>query len=538
MKSALICTAGVALYVLAVRAAAPGRFEEFTQKFARTPDRAEIVASTLLGSTGTEWLAAGGFQPDGTIVAAGVSLGPELDLGVKAVILGADGPIRAPVRRPIMNGARFELDKKGEHKFEPLTWNHPNATAFVVRLSPDARTIKSVTRLGWTTGGLTSAVVDANGNIYIAGPATNGIEGVSADTQRFAASEKSDRKAGCTQVYVAKLAPDGSSSLWVRTIAGPSGSPALSLDKAGNIHLQGQDVRVIDTNGKQLSVTTFPAGTGAHVSVSPTDGSIARGGEHQWPTGREPYRDPTLDIYRPDGAWLYELYNWDGPFVGLNDLRLVSDSAIRGVIYDGDGKLLLHGWSDGGNSVLFREPIDVFAMAKGFHGLGLSAWGAGVLSCAYVIRIDPATCRVDAGTLWLGYLKDRNRPNSVTINSMAVARDGSVCLGGSSAWGLIQTGNAFPGEPTGNYVAVMSRDLTSLRFSSVVPGAGETEVSDGAHWGIASGTVNGKTLALFFSGAGVEAGSPAPPAVNARQDKLAGGLSDGHLLVLDLSAGK
>ncbi len=518
------------------RAALPAsRFDEFTKKFARTADRAEIITSTYVGSAGTEWLAGGGFQPDGTLVVAGTSLGPTLDLGTPATVLGTDGAIQAPFRRPVLGRfGRPEMDKDQKPKLEPLGWDHPNATAFIARLSPDAKSIQSVTRFGWKCGGLTGAAVDGEGSIYVCGPASPTTAGISADAKELEPGVNAARGSG--HGYLAKLSPDGAKALWVRTSKGAGGAPRVSLDKAGRIHLRGQDLRVLDSSGRQLSATALPGGAEGHVAVNPVDGTIARGGEHHWPTGREPYRDPTLNIFKPDGSLLYELYNWDGPFVGLNSLRMVSDSAIRGVAYDDDGNLLVHAWSDGGNSVMYREPNDIFTASKKMDGLGFSAWGAGVLSCAYLIRIETKNYTVAAGALWVGYLGDRNKPNSVMINSLGLARDGSVCVAGSSAWGLIRTGNAFPGDPTGDYVAVMSRDLTSLRFCSTLPGTGQTAINDSARWAVASGTVNGKTMALFVSGA-MEREGGGTPVLNARQEKHAGGLSDGHLLLLDLSAG-
>ncbi len=510
------------------------RFEEFTKKFERTTDRAEVVTSTFLGGTGTEWLAGGGFQPDGTIVVAGTALGPELNLGKPAVVLGADGPIQAPVRN-VMRG-RFnqpEKDKQGNAKLEPLMWDHPNATAFIVRLSPDTKEVRSVTRFGWKAGGLTAAAVDAQGNIYVCGPATPSTASVSKDTRDIDTARTTVRAVGAC--YLARLSPDASAALWVRTFSGIGNTPDVKIDKAGRVILQNADLRTFDADGKQLAVVTVPGELDGHVAVNPVDGTIARGGEHHWPTGREPYRDPTLNILRPDGSMLHELYNWDGPFVGLNGLRLVSDSAIRGVAYDEDGNLVLHAWSDGGNSVMYREPQDVFTPARKMEGLGLSAWGAGVLSCAYIIKLETKNYTVAAGTLWVGYLHDRNKPNTVLINSMGFARDGSVCVAGSSAWGLIRTGNAFPGDPAGEYVAVMSKDLKSLRYCSTLPGTGQTLVNRAAKWGVISGTVNGRTLVLFLSGA-TDAEAGKVPLKNATQPQFGGGLSDGHLLLLDLSA--
>ena len=130
--------------------------------------------------------------------------------------------------------------------------------------------------------------------------------------------------------------------------------------------------------------------------------------------------------------------------------------------------------------------------------------------------------------MWLGYLNDRDKPNSVTINSMGFAVDGSVCVAGSSGWGLIRTGNALPGEPSGDYVAVMSKDLTSLRYCSTLPGTGGIDLANGTRWAFASGKINGRAMALVFSAA-------VPSEDPQAQQRPAAGHADGHLLLLDLS---
>ena len=89
-------------------------------------------------------------------------------------------------------------------------------------------------------------------------------------------------------------------------------------------------------------------------------------------------------------------------------------------------------------------------------------------------------------------------------------------------------------------MAVLRPDLSAVRFCSMVPGSGATEASyDRAAWGIASGTVNGRTVALFVGGAtgeGTESGVTTPtPTVNAAQTKFGGGWSDGYAVLLDLS---
>lgn len=519
------------------------RFDEFTVKYKTTPDQARVVAAGLLGGPGTEWLAGGGFQPDGTIVLAGVALGPTLNLGVKETVLGRDGPIAAPTLAARKNKqGKPELDKEGKPKFDPYAWNHENATAFIARLSGDLKTLKTVSRLGWKAGGLTGALVDGAGNIFICGPATDAITGAGGDVQALPPPTAAAEKGGCAHTYVARLSPDATKVVWIRHVKGGSDAPALSWDQRGRLVFRGPDFRVLEVSGRQVAALALPGGAGRFTALNPVDGTIAVRGEHHWATGREPWRCPILNIYQPTGKLLYQLYDWGGPFVGLNNLRLVSDTAIRGVTYDAQGNLLIHAWSDGGNSVAVREPNDIRANAK-MGGLGFSAWGAGVLSLAYVIKIDTKSYRVLGGTPWMTYQQKVNKPNSARINALAPAVDGSLCFAGSATWGLIQTGNAIGGgEPGGDFVAVLNGDCSSLRFSSAMPACGQTIIDDNSadkgRWGIVSGTLNGKPMVLFLCGA-VEKNTSydqnPPPAVNARQPKHGGGAVDGYALLLDLS---
>jgi hypothetical protein len=94
-------------------AAPETRFHQLTRKFARTPDQARVLSAGYLGGPGTEWLVGGGFQSDGTIVVAGVALGPTLQLGTAPVrVLGTDAPApRAPEPRQKRERDRPAIDR-------------------------------------------------------------------------------------------------------------------------------------------------------------------------------------------------------------------------------------------------------------------------------------------------------------------------------------------------------------------------------------------------------------------------------------------
>ena len=502
------------------------------------PDQAKVLAATYLGGKGHEWLVAGGFQPDGTIVLAGNVAGPVFELPVPTQVIGTDlAPPAEAKRVPLMVKGEQKTDKSGNPLWEKPSWRHEGVTGFLVRCTGDLQKILSVHRLPWTSAAITSTVVGRDGSIFIAGRATDRIHRLGGAIAEWKPGDADFNKntGSCRHTFIARLTPDASKVVWLRHSTGPSNAPQLALLADGDLRLSDQEVRTISPDGKLLKSITIPAGPRRTASVSPTDGTIVLGGEHHWPTGREPWRCPTLNLHYPDGKLKYQLFDWGGPYVGLDNSRLVSDTAIRLVTHEPDGSILVMAWSDGGNSVMTQQPNDVRS-GHGFKGLGITAAGAGVLSAAYVARIDPKECRFTAWTLWLTFT-GVNKPNSIWIDHMTPAVDGSVCIAGRSAESLMLTRNKLSNATSGSYVAVLSRDLTRVRFCSVVPGAGAVETDEGSTqnkngWGIVSGHVNGKTRVLCVTGVAADKDTPG---VNPLQAGFGGGWTDGYAVLLDLS---
>ena len=541
----------IALLILAWNAIAPsysGEAATDAPKFWKDiPEQAEVLAATFLGGKGNEWLVSGGFQPDGTVVVAGNVLGPVFELALPATIVGSDLPPFEAKRVPRMTGGKNskpETDKKtGEPIWEKPSWKHDGATGFVARLSSDLKHLISVSRFPWNSGAITSAAIGKDGAIYIAGRATDKIGNLGGSIEELKGAPDATRTGGgCEHAFIAKLSPDCAKAEWVRHARGFSDAPRVSIAANGSIKFAAQNLSAFDASGKLLESIIVPGGMNEKISVSPIDGSIVKGGEHHWPTGREPWRCPTLNILNPDGTLKYQLYDWGGPYVGLDNCRQVSDSAVRAVTHDKDGNIFIYAWSDGGNSVMTTEPNDV-RQPVAPKGLGITAAGAGVLSCAYLIKIDPIDFKALGWTIWLAF--NRGKPNSIWIGALGYAGDGSVCFGGVSAMGLWQTNNKLTdGVPAGNYIAVLTPDMSGVRFCSAIPGAGAATIGNDERqcWGIASGNVNGKARALFVGGAVAEEEqygvTTKTPVKNAMHENFGGGWCDGYIVMLDLSKGQ
>jgi hypothetical protein len=513
------------------------RYHAYTERWAERPDRAAVLGATRFGGSGTEWFAAGAILPDGRVIAAGSALGPALDArGTPVQVIGKDS--KTPESVPPLADAKARW-----------MWSNPAATGFIVRYAPGLGSVETVIRLPWGAGGITALTVDAEGAVYAAGPAGSGFEAIGAFDEVQPASPTAGAKGPAPAAWVAKFSPDLKRVQWLRRITFPTPSPSLGWTADGDLRLHAGDVYVFAPTGAlRRSQVVQAAGRtdkgGTRFAVNPVDGRIAIGGDRQWPTGREPYRDPWLHIFRPDGAFDLQLYWWNGGYIGLDNVRLESDSDLRILRWTDDGDLLFSAWSDGGNSVFNRMPFDIRRNAPNMARLGMDGWGMNVLSQAWIIRLDGATWQVKAGTNWLSYLASENKPNGITIDSLGIAADGSVMIAGGSAWGLIRTGNHLPpgGAPGGRYVAVLSPGLDSLRFSSCLPGSGTVNPVNNEPVAFASGVANGRPMALMLTGA-TEKGSAygdvwqAPTTVGAAQTAYGGGMLDAHLVLLDLGKG-
>ncbi|VTU02063.1 ---NA--- : [Gemmataceae bacterium] len=314
-------------------------------------DGSDVIAATFLGGKGHEWLCGGGFAPDGSVVLVGNVLGPVFDPGVPVRVIGTDRPAPAePKQIPVLDKGKPKVDKAGNPVFEKPGWRTDGTTPFVAVCSADLKTVRSVHRFPWAVGAATAAAVGPDGAIYVAGRAAEGITAVGGDVAELPAAEPNPNpkaeKPKCDHAFVARLSPDATKAAWVRHVKGPAAAPTLTLSADGKqVRFGAGRLFVLDPAGKALDTVTVPGGLKPTTSVSPVDGTVVVGGEHHWQTGREPWRCPILNVHTPDGKLKYQFYDWGGPYVGLDNCRQVSDSAVRFVTHDSDGGILFYAWT-------------------------------------------------------------------------------------------------------------------------------------------------------------------------------------------------
>ena len=306
----------------------------------------------------------------------------------------------------------------------------------------------------------------------------------------------------------------------------------------------GRDTWIVTADGEKRDGPAVPDSIRyrerARLVSDPRDGSFYLGGEIHSPTGLEPWRSPLLHKFDAEGRPVWTAWNWTGPIVGTERFRLVSDSAVRQMRLGAGGDLIVGGWSDGGNSVFFRQPYDL-TEARPSSRFGDSVWGAGVLSVAHIMRLDTETMELKAGTTFLAYHAFVNKPGSARLSDLHQLPDGRVVFCGGSGYGLIETPDAWVRAWSvehaeapetarvkgGPFFAMLSPDFDELLFSSVVPGARDTRLA-----------VRGDQVLLYGAAASRESayGMDEPTRLANPPEGFGtygGGDTDGYLMLID-----
>jgi hypothetical protein len=404
-------------------------------------DKMEMAAATFFGTGGVEEFIGVTTTPDDKIVAIGNSWGPPFPACVTPAVLGPDQLWDVPLYPP-----GKEVDKGGFPLKPPDT--NPNKTGFLVFYSDDLTKAESALRFGWGLANISACCITADRHLVITGSATRNFRTLAQTAKMLKIFPKPEDKTygvveyeGVTNpgdVYVAKLTPDLKTFVWVWILEGHRDPPAKIYEgRGGEIVFGCQGLKRITGDVQTLEAMSETKYWGrSFMGVSPVDGTWLIGGDHQHPTGREPWRRPRLLVFTPEGNLKSRLYDWPGPLVGHDNFRLVSDSAARVASFLPNGHIVVIGWSDGGNSVFTRNPVD---LEKGVKSMGLNfdGWGCSVGSFAHVARFDPNNYEDCSYIFWCSYMQ--TIPNSMGVDAIRGAKDGSVILLGDSPWWLVQT---------------------------------------------------------------------------------------------------
>jgi len=496
----VLCAA--TLGFLTVCASAMDRYMDVYNKVKRGP-KMKMSKATFFGADGTEEFVGLALSAEGQIVAVGNSWGPPFPEHADTRVVGWDRLHNIRLRQPdTVSGFRHRWVK---HPPVPSD-DHPNRTGFMVFYSGDLSRVERIMRFGWGTASITAARRLRDGSFLLVGAAHRPLDGVSCPDERrhrqlYPAGEgfKPTEFDGITQagdVYVAKLLPDFRSFAWVWTLEGFGDAPdAVHEGENGTIIVKCRS-RLWRITGDGAEFRDF-RGTTLHAlghrmrGVNPENGQVITGGSFLIGTGREPWKQPFMDVFNSDGEHIESYYWWTGALAGHDDFRLVSDSRVDRLEPLPDGSYVISGHSDGGNSAFTRHPADLSRGAKG-KGLPMSTWGAGVAGFQHVCRFHPEHLDEVYYTLWSSF--SPTGPTGMGISRMRGFKNGSVAILGYAPPYLVQTTHKWfratthyfrkkgegyhfnnKGWPVfqglgghGYYVAVLTPEMDNLLWASTI----------------------------------------------------------------------
>jgi hypothetical protein len=529
-----------------------GRFPDFSRKATGSGGAVRVVAASFLGGAFDEAVVAAGFLADGRVIAVMNAFDTSFLPG--AALLGSEPADLAPARVPPeekRNFPRALLRERSARSEAAETHMAP----FVVCLDSELKGVERSARLPFGSMKVAGALVHPDGAVTLWGGALPGWKGIGtvAHVDNPAALEAAkgkgkpiDPESGS---LVVRLEPGLQRIAWARFYQ--ADSVQLFVRKSGNVIVRtGRAFEELTSAGESVPSGIGPIALGGQrrgLFFNPADDSWFAGGDYDSGTGHEPYRNPWLRKFRADGTPEWSVWDWTGPVVGVKRYRLVSDSAVRAVRFMKNGEILVGGWSDGGNTVFYRQPIDL-SRAHDRTGFAASLWGAGVLSVAHLQRLDPATLEVRAATTCTSFLPLDNKPNSIMIADLAELDNGLIAVTGGAATGLIETHDAWTepwvsmskhpgadknplyGVKSGPFFALFGPDFKAYPFCSVVPGLRSQRIA-----------VREDRVLVFGAAAevartpGVRDGSILKDSVQAR---FGGGNTDGYLLLIDAAEGR
>jgi hypothetical protein len=500
--------------------AAETRYHQHGQKAKGSGGAVRVLAATYFGGPSIEEFVAAGIAADGTVIVVGNAWGPEFPKVNGLAVIGTDQHTGAPP---------YEKDGK------KINTASPDIAAFVLRYAPGMDGIQGAVRMGWGNASASHATIAPDGTVYLSGRCTAAFR--AALGAKAEVVPPPDGAGKGTDLYLACLPPKAAAPAWAkifekaeeasngaeRHVGGQAGVRAL---------LRGEGELVLVAHGR---LYVLNLGTKALKELGPTKGGVLHavdkegnaylGGDENTNTGREPWRRPFLYKIDRSGKVAWEVWRWNSKEVGTDTYRLVSDSSVRHVGFGPDGKMVVAGWSDGGNSVFDRQPTSLDSPLK-YGGFIDSLWGAGVGTFSRLMRLEGDPPKLLDGTVWCSFLTDKNKPNSAAIDSMAMLDDGRVAVGGGTSFALVETPDAwaksFPNGTGGANLSIFSADLKDLLFSTVLPTA-ERRVALGR---------SGTRLVVACRAKADEAATLKPILVKPLQEKIAGEW-DGYVVLVE-----
>ncbi len=373
--------------------------------------------------------------------------------------------------------------------------------------------------------GLVGVVVLTDGTILVAGNAedTGALIRLTADGQKVLSRRRTEgpvtdldrdaagRVLAAGAFGVVQLSPDAREILWHNPTGGPDARVAPGPG-GGAVVLAAKTVTVVAADGRTAASWKVPGGYVEDVACDPAAGRIFVAGFDNKRGRKYPVQVAFVYAYDAEGRCLWKAYGWGGKEV--DDRGLMADTRGYRLALGADGRLYVAGESAGGNTMWTRQSLDLDERAPLVEGDKYQRpFNTRANHITFVGRLDPATGRCEGGTMLLARLSS-GRGNTIRPRALAADAEGTVYVGGASAWGAPVSEGAFGrGEPSGAWFCVFGKAF-ARRFA--------TTLCDGRTTAVALGP---EVVVLVGEGKG------GLPTVRPFQRALGGGV-DGWIVVL------
>lgn len=416
-----------------------------------------LVTLVTLGGRGDDDIVSVGIAPDRSLLIAGNTNGYE-PAGVDVAMLGTDAPATGG-----------DADRHG----------------FIARLSPDGRQVLGLTRFGRGQATITRARVGADGNLLVLGAGR-------ADADLGAGR-------GPAAPFVARMTSDGRLS-WICYRPGlidAAESTAESSAQRGAevVMLHGSRLtrhQQVDGGivGTTMALVTRGPDHAQSVAVDQQTGDAVAMGFSMADVGSRRFRSPYAQAFTRAGAPSWTLWNATGAAAKAVDL--IGDGMGRQAVFGADGVLRVLVHTDGGNTLLGRDPADPAkpldpVVHAGVHqaGPGYGFRGAHRLSGIFSVDADG---RLAKGS-WLSSWANQSQASSLIVEAIAGDAAGRTIAVGSGAEGQPQRAPWFADAGAkGGTIALFDREFRLLQCGSF-PGASFSAVAERDGWVVVGGRI-------------------------------------------------
>ncbi|MGB7375037.1 MAG: hypothetical protein WA959_00465 [Rivularia sp. (in: cyanobacteria)] len=327
---------------------------------------------------------------------------------------------------------------------------------------------------------------------------------------------------------IAVLNSDATEVKWSKSLVDVARIAISDSGKVGAVRDRKGDDRayLFDSNGEQLQKWSTNSSRRNFLDIAVTDQNggmvIATGFEQK--TGILQVAFTEALSYEGESLWK----NYDFDDKDIYKEKLMADTRGQRVAIGRDGQLYSSYFVNGGTgfSIFYRDPFDLSEKVTADRKIETDQYtrptNVGSVKMTWYGRYDLTTGDLVKGQSLLSRFNS-GKGNSVDVNSITATEDGTVILGGSSAYKIAnRSEQTIEGKPVSDYtgyegyIAIISSDLTErLAWTPITD-------SDGAVAAVRNGTTAVVTTTDF---------EKSQITHNAIQNS-AGGKNDGYLIVI------